>query len=295
MLRTPRPMRMARILTALLATSALLLRAQEPALTDIEYASIGGKSLRLDLYLPAQHGTPLLVYVHGGAWRSGSKSSVPVLKLLNRGFAIASVDYRLSTEAVFPAEAHDIKAAIRFLRAQATHYHYDGTRIGIIGTSAGGHLAALVGLTNGNRELEGQVGEHLAQSSDVQCVVSLFGASNLQTILAQSTEHGLKVRVPALQLLLGGQPDGKADLARLASPVAHVDNSDPPLLLIHGDADPQMPPQQSEELARACRAMSLPVQHLRIPGAAHGGPEFFDAERLELMASFLKNHLAAKS
>ncbi len=229
---------------------------------DIEYARVGEQVLKLDLHTPQAASPPLIVYVHGGAWRGGSKSDVPIARLLDHGFAIASVDYRLSTEAPFPAQVHDIKAAIRFLRAKSDFFHIDTKRIAIIGSSAGGHLAALVGVTNGHKELEGKVGEHLDQSSDVQCIVSLFGASNLQTILTQSTEFGLKMRVPALQLLLGSQPNEKANLARLASPVAHLDKNDPPLLLIHGDADPQMPPQQSQEFEKAYEVMKLPVKYV---------------------------------
>nr|ACO70919.1 alpha/beta hydrolase fold 3 domain protein [uncultured Verrucomicrobiota bacterium] len=259
--------------------------------TDIEYGNVDGLPLKLDLYLSQTKAQPLIVYVHGGAWRGGSKSHPPILALQQQGFAIASVDYRLSTEAPFPAQVHDIKAAIRFLRAQASVYGYDASRIGIIGTSAGGHLAALVGVTNESKELEGSVGGHLDQSSTVQCTVSLFGASNLQTILSQSTEQGLKMRVPALQLLLGGQPTEKPDLAKLASPVAHLDPKDPPLLLVHGDADPQMPPEQSVELAKGYAALKLSVQHVVIPGGKHGGPEFFDADRIGLMAGFFQAHL----
>jgi len=258
--------------------------------TDIEYARVGGVSLALDLHLPAAANPPLIVYVHGGAWRAGSKSDVPIAKLLDHGFAIASVDYRLSTQAVFPAQIHDIKAAIRFLRAKSDLYHINTKRIAIIGSSAGGHLAALVGVTNGHAELEGKVGEHLDQRSDVQCIVSLFGASNLQTILPQSTEFGLKMRVPALQLLLGGQPEEKRDLAKLASPVAHLDKNDPPLLLIHGDADPQMPPEQSQEFAKAYEALKLPVQFVMLKGAKHGGAEFYDDERISWVVRFLTRH-----
>jgi acetyl esterase/lipase len=216
---------------------------------------------------------------------------VSIAKLLDHGFAIASVDYRLSTQAVFPAQIHDIKAAIRFLRAKSELYQLNTSRIGIIGSSAGGHLAALVGVTNGHKELEGKVGESLSQSSDVQCIVSLYGASNLQTILSQSTEFGLKMRVPALQLLLGGQPTEKPDLARLASPVAHLDKHDPPLLLIHGDADPQMPPAQSQEFAKAYEAAKLPLQLILMPGSKHGGSEFYDHERTGLIAKFLDKAL----
>jgi acetyl esterase/lipase len=256
--------------------------------TDIEYARIGAHVLKLDLHRPQATNPPLVVYVHGGAWRAGSKSDVPIAKLLDHGFAIASVDYRLSTEAQFPAQIHDIKAAIRFLRAKAELFRIDTKRIAIIGSSAGGHLAGLVGVTNGSRELEGKIGDHPGESSDVQCIVSLFGASNLQTILSQSTEFGLKMRVPALQLLLGGQPTEKPDLARLASPVAHIDKSDPPLLLIHGDADPQMPPEQSREFARAYEVAGLKVKFITLPGSKHGGPEFYDAERTAVVAEFIK-------
>ncbi len=259
--------------------------------TDIEYARVGDHSLKLDLHTPKTANAPLLVYVHGGAWRAGSKSDVPIAKLLDHGYAIASVDYRLSTQAVFPAQIHDIKAAIRFLRAKAELYHLNTSRIGIIGSSAGGHLAALVGVTNDHETLEGKVGEYLSQSSDVKCIVSLYGASNLQTILSQSTEFGLKMRVPALQLLLGGQPNEKPDLARLASPVAHLGKNDPPLLLIHGDADPQMPPAQSQEFTKAYEAAKLPVQFILMPGSKHGGAEFYDDERTAIVAKFLDKAL----
>ena len=259
--------------------------------TDIEYARVGELSLKLDLHTPTATNPPLLVYVHGGAWRAGSKSGVPIAKLLEHGFAIASVDYRLSTQAVFPAQIHDIRAAIRFLRANSQLYRVNTSRIGIVGSSAGGHLAALAGVTNGQEELEGKVGEHLSQSSDVQCIASLFGASNLQSILSQSTEFGLKMRVPAIQLLLGGQPNEKEDLAKLASPVAHLDRNDPPLLLIHGDADPQMPPAQSQEFAKAYENQRLPVKLIVLPGGKHGGAEFYDAERTAILAKFFHTNL----
>jgi len=269
--------------------------ATEPTQRDVEYARIGDVSLKLDLHFPEQADSPLIVYVHGGAWRGGSKSDIPIVKLLEHGFAIASVDYRLSTQSPFPAQVHDIKAAIRFLRANSEQLHINAKHIAIIGSSAGGHLAALVGVTNGHKELEGGVGRHLDQSSTVQCIVSVYGASNLQTILSQSTEAGLKMRVPALQLLLGGQPTDKAELAQLASPVAHLDKLDPPLLLIHGDADPQMPPQQSREFAQAYESLKLPVQFISLAGGKHGGAEFYDTERTKIMATFLSGNLPIKS
>ena len=267
--------------------------AQEPTLPNVEYARVDGQPLLLDLYLApaAEAPTPLIIWVHGGAWRAGSKADVPIQALVARGFSIASVDYRLSPVARFPAQVHDIKAAIRFLRAHAEKHHFDPQRFVIAGSSAGGHLAALVGVSNGHKELEGTVGQHLSVSSDVQAIVSFFGASNLETILAQSTPHGLSVRVPALQLLLGGQPKDQPELAKLASPVTHVDDHDPPLLLIHGDQDPQMPIDQSHELEGAYQKVQRPCQFEVIHHGAHGGPQFFDATRLELVEKFLRQSL----
>lgn len=259
--------------------------------TGIEFANVDGLSLKLDLHRPNAEKPPLIVYVHGGAWRTGSREDVPIAGLLEHGFAIASVDYRLSTQARFPAQIHDIKAAIRFLRAKADELHINTSRIAIIGSSAGGHLAALAGLTNDHEGLEGKVGDHLDQSSRVDVIVSFYGASNLQSILAQSTEFGLGVRIPALKLLLGDLPEKEPALAKLASPVAHLDAKDPPLLMIHGDADPQMPPAQSEELHKACEAAKISSRLIILPGGKHGGPGFYDEDRQRVVADFLSSHL----
>ncbi len=267
--------------------------AEIPAVRELEYARAGEIALQLDLYLPEKTALPppLLIYVHGGAWRAGTRKDVPILALREKGYAIASVDYRLSVDARFPANVHDLKAAIRFLRAKAGEYGYDPKRFAIVGSSAGGHLAALVGVSNGHKELEGEVGKFNKESSDVQAIVSFYGAANLQTILKQSTSHGLSVRVPALHLLLGGQPDEVPKLAKLASPVVHVGAGDPPLLLLHGDQDPQMPIEQSYELQAAYEKQKLTVRFEVMQGAKHGGREFYDAEHLELVSRFLKENL----
>lgn len=272
------------VTTALPGTAADVIR-------DIEYAHSGDVSLKLDIHRPdTEARSPLIVWVHGGAWRAGSKSGMPLGKLVEAGYAVASVDYRLSTEAKFPAQAYDLKAAIRFLRGHGQQWNLPTKTIVIAGESAGGHLAALIGVSNGNAELEGKEGDDLQQSSDVQGIISLYGAANLTTILKQSTPHGLSVRVPALQLLLGAQPDDLPDLARLASPVFHVDAKDPPLLLLHGDQDPQMPVNQSLELTGAYEAVGAPVQLVIVHGAGHGGAMFYDAERMNVIEKFLKRH-----
>ena len=218
---------------------------------------------------------------------------MPLLGLVQAGCAVASVDYRLSPVSAFPAQAHDIKAAIRYLRASAERYGYDAERIAIAGASAGGHLAALVGTTNGDPELEGTIGRHLGQSSDVGAIIDYYGPTNFMTILNQSTPHGLGVRIPALQLLLRAQPEDKPELAKLASPVFHVDAEDPPLLLVHGDQDPQVPINQSHELHGRYEELGLPVQFEVIHGGAHGGPQFYDDQRLKLVRTFLEQNLPA--
>lgn len=259
---------------------------------DIEFAKVDGHSLKLDLYRPeGATSPPLIVWVHGGAWRAGSKDSMPLGELVKRGYAIASVDYRLSPVAKFPAQVHDCKAAIRFLRAKAKQYDFDASQIGIAGSSAGGHLVAEIGVTNGHPKLEGTVGAHLDQSSSVQAIVDYYGPTNFLTILKQSTPHGLSVRVPALQLLLGSQPEENPALAKLASPVFHVDRNDPPLLMIHGDQDPQVPINQSHELHGRYKLLGLTTQLEVIHGGAHGGPQFYDDARINLVDRFFDRHL----
>ena len=260
-----------------------------PVICDIEFARVGGWPLKLDLHLPARTPrVPLIVWVHGGAWRSGSKKDLPLGKLVEDGYAVASVDYRLSTQAKFPAQIHDLKAAVRFLRGHGGEWKLPVKKILIAGDSAGGHLAALVGVSNGHAELEGEVGADRAQNSDVQGIISFYGGANLTTILQQSTPHGLSVRVPALDLLLGTQPDAVPALARLASPVFHVDKNDPPLLLLHGDQDPQMPVSQALELLGAYQKAQAPAQLEIVHGAAHGGAVFYDDERLAVVRKFLR-------
>lgn len=281
------------LLLLLIALAAgTIASAAEKIIRDVTFAEVEGVPLKLDLYLPATP-TPagLIVWVHGGAWRAGSRASVDVRGLVGRNWAIASVDYRLSTVARFPAQVHDIKAAIRFLRARAGDYGYPANRFVIAGSSAGAHLAALVGVTNGVAELEGNEGEFPKESSAVQAIVDLYGASDLTTILGQSTPHGLAMRAPALELLLGAQPDAKPELARLASPVFQVDANDPPLLLLHGDRDPQMPINQAHELQGAYEKSGLPVVFKVLHGSGHGGPAFTDAASLTLIDTFLRQHL----
>ena len=278
-------------LAASAAWNSAVLAEGPRKLADLEYAEAGGQPLKLDLYLASEPHAPLLVWLHGGRWEVGSKERMPLGALVERGYTVASLDFRPASRARFPGQVHDIKAALRFLRARAADYGYDASRIGILGESSGGHLAALVGTTNGHAELEGTLGEHLGVSSEVHAIVSYFGASDLLTILAQSTPYGLGVREPALKTLLGTLPNDNEPLAKLASPVFQVDAHDPPLLLLHGDQDPQMPINQSHELQGAYERAGLDAKLIVVHGAGHGGGAFFDAERTKAVAAFLDEHL----
>jgi acetyl esterase/lipase len=260
---------------------------------DIAYAEVAGETLRLDLYQPsgATAPSPLLVFVHGGAWENGSKAGMPLTALVEHGYTIASLDFRPASRAPFPGQVHDIKAAIRFLRGAAERYGYDASKIGILGMSSGAHLAAAVGTSNGDTELEGTLGQHGRQASDVQAIVAYFPATNLTTILAQSTPFGLGVREPALKRLLGALPQDNETLARRASPVFHVDADDPPLLLLHGDQDPQMPINQSHELEGAYAKHGNQAELIVVHGAKHGGDEFTAPANIARVAAFLDEHL----
>ena len=265
-----------------------------PTITpDIEYAtSAAGEPLKLDLYLPeASTAAPLIVWVHGGAWENGNKSAMPLAPIIERGFAVASLDFSPASKAPFPGQVHEIKAAVRFLRAEAQRLGYDASRVAIAGASSGAHLAAVVGTSNGHKELEGSLGSHTAVSSDVHAILSYFAATDLTTILAQSTPFGLGIREPALQRLLGAAPKDNETLAKLASPVFQVDRTDPPLLLFHGDQDPQMPINQSHELEGAYERAGLDAELVVVHGAAHGGDAFYSPDNVQRAVAFLSAQL----
>jgi acetyl esterase/lipase len=266
-------------------------QSNEKDLKNIAYAEVDGHKLLLDIYLPSSNTVPyLIVWVHGGAWHSGSKASPP-LSFVASGYALASIDYRLSVEAKFPAQMYDIKAAIRYLRANAAQYGYRADKIIIAGSSAGGHLATLAGVTNNDRELEGNLGRHTQTSSAVQAILDYYGPTNFTTIMKQSTPHGVGVRGPAMALLLGHTVDNTPDLAKKASPVLQVDAHDPPLLIFHGDQDIQVPINQSHELVGVYKANNLNVRMEVVHGAGHTEKPYFDPPYQQIVETFLKEAL----
>ncbi|MCX7750582.1 MAG: alpha/beta hydrolase [Candidatus Bipolaricaulota bacterium] len=263
-------------------------------LRDLAYARVGGKSLRLDLHLPRRaEGAriPVVVWIHGGGWRGGDKAGTPAPEVLGEGYAVASINYRLSPEAPFPAQIHDCKAAVRWLRAHADRYGLDPDRIGVWGSSAGGHLAALLGTSGGVAELEGAVGEHLDQESRVQAVCDFFGPADLLALLEPGA-WSAPTALSAVSLLLGGPVAERVELARLASPVAHVSPDDPPFLIVHGDRDATVPLDQSERLHRALTASGVSSTLHVVRGAGHGIPELRRDPAVDpLIRAFFDRHL----
>jgi acetyl esterase/lipase len=258
---------------------------------DVVYGKSHERVLKMDIYMPEGVENPLMiVWVHGGAWHSGSKENPPK-ELLERGFALASIDYRLSVEAPFPAMMHDIKASVRFLRGNALKYGFQKDKIIIWGASAGGHLAALAGVTNGNDELEGSIGIYPHESSDVNLTLDFFGPTNFKTFLKQSTPHGVGVRAPALAVLLGKPVEMIPELAKLASPVIHVDSSDPPMFIAHGNQDNQVPINQSIELWLKLKEAGVKTEFKVLGDMGHGGADFSKKEFIDKVVSFIEENL----
>lgn len=276
--------------------------AQTPsqALRDIEYARVGNKSLKLDLYLPEGAGPfPLIIWVHGGGWTSGDKSlseNGPQIRQTARGYAVASINYRLSHEAKFPAQIEDCKAAVRWLRANAERYNLDPSRVAAWGSSAGGHLVALMGASAG--EFEGGEG-NLDYSSSVKAVVDWFGPIDLLKMSADSLafpcnliDHD-SVFSPE-SLLIGCAIQTCPDKTGRANPINYVSADDAAFLIMHGTDDCLVGPTQSQRLYNALTAAGVEASLKFIEGARHGGSEFDDPENRKLVDDFFDRHLSTQ-
>ena len=257
---------------------------------DLAYVANGHVRQKLDLYLPKE-GTnlPVIINIHGGAFRGGSKETGVPLDYLSRGYAVASINYRLSQHAVFPAQIEDCKAAVRWLRANAAEYNLDPAHVAAWGSSAGGHLAAMLGTAGDVKEFE--VGENLGVSSRVQAVVDYFGPTDFLQMDAHRTPSGqlhAPANSPESQLIGGPLQENKEKAAR-ANPITYVTKDAPPFLICHGDIDPLVPHHQSELLEAALKKAGVPVMFYTVEGAGHGG--FKDPKVPELTRAFLAKHL----
>ena len=249
-------------------------------LHDIPYADTPNTAQRLDLYLPGKPKSdkplPVIVFIHGGGWQGGNKASGrgSVLPYVTSGeYAGASVEYRLSGEAKWPAQIEDCKAAIRWIKAHARENGLDPEKIAVWGTSAGGHLVAMLGVSGDVKELEGTLGKHLDQTSRVTCVADYFGPTNLLTMgdFSSKIAHN-DAKSPESQLIGGALPENK-DKARNASPATYVTGDDAPVFIAHGTTDPLVPYNQTETFAAALEKSHVPVYVQTIEEGGHGGFE----------------------
>lgn len=266
------------------------------SLRDIDYVGDGHARHTLDLYLPENKGgkpRPVVVFIHGGGWSAGSKDAAnPLWGLLQETpFAGASINYRLTQHAPFPAQIHDCKAAIRWLRAHAKEHNLDPDKICAFGISAGGHLASLLGVTGRVNALEGELGKHLDQSSRVTCVMDFCGPSNFHTFDGKGSMIDVNEPGGVLAKLIGGPLRDKGDMARHASPVNYLTKDDAPFLIIHGEKDNIVPYAQATEFDAALDAANIPS--ILVTGT-DGGHVFFSAPLYKRMRDFNDRHLLGK-
>lgn len=261
---------------------------------DLVYGKVGDVSLKLDLYLPraeAKKPRPVVVWIHGGGWQGGNKSSGAqrLTSLVSSGdYAGVSVGYRLTDVTAWPGQIHDCKAAIRWIRANAKKYHFDPERIGVWGSSAGGHLVSMLGTSAAVKELEGDNGNS-GQSSRVRCVVDFCGPSDFLSFFKNNPNPN-SARSPVTKLL-GGDPKDKEDAARSASPVTHVTRDAPPFLIVHGTDDRTVPLAQAEILHAALQKAKADSTLVKIEGGGHG---IGGKEVEERVRAFLDKHLLDK-
>jgi acetyl esterase/lipase len=238
-----------------------------PLQIDLTYCTTSdGVKLTMDLYQPKEMAgpAPVILYVHGGGWTGGDKSDGAGLlfkgELVRRGYAMAAINYRLAPKFAFPAQIEDVKCAVRYLRANAAKYNLDPQRIGAIGGSAGGHLAALLGTSDQSAGWD--TGEYSDQSSRVQAVVDMFGPSDLQVMMAGSS------RRYGLMIFEASSPDDP--LLQAYSPTTYITPDDPPFLILHGDHDEMVPLEQSQILYNRLKAAGVPVELTVVKNAGHG-------------------------
>jgi acetyl esterase/lipase len=270
---------------------------------DVPYAH-QSPTQKLDIYLPdeGEGPFPVIAAIHGGAWEMGDKGddqSITMVNAIDRGYAVVSINYRLSHEAIFPCQIYDCKAAIRFIRANAAQYHFDPDSIAVWGGSAGGHLCALLGTSAGVKELEDLSMGSPDASSDVVAVVDWFGpAENFLKMDEELRESGLGIpdhsdaRSPESHLL-GRQITEVPDLVAKASPMTYINPDVPYFLIQHGDMDGTVPMQQSIHFAEALERIAGKEKVIFeiLKGAEHADPAFDTPENVERVFQFLDSHM----
>jgi acetyl esterase/lipase len=261
----------------------------------LPFATVGTTTLRLDLHRARRPDAPVVVYVHGGGWRSGTRAdggSARPTALAALGVTVASVDYRPVPGATFPDQLHDVKGAVRWVRAHGAELGLRTDRLGIWGASAGAYLGSLLALTPGVAEFEGAVGGNREQSSEIQAVVHWFGQADL---LASGSRSDTEARLLPFAFeagLLGvNSVDRATDRARALSLLTRISSSAPPFLIAHGDRDHVVPPSEGSALHDALSRAGADSSFLLVGGAGHEGAEFDRPATLAVTAAWLTAQL----
>jgi len=266
---------------------------------DLTYAKAGDVELRLNMSRPAGDGPfPVVVFIHGGGWYLGNRLGyrLEAEEANSLGYAAVTISYRLMTfdeslkettmaDTIFPAQIHDAKAAIRWLRANADAYHLDPDRIGVTGRSAGGHLSLLLGLTDAASDLEGD-GGHPESSSRVQAVVNVFGPTDIKACYETSSVAWI------FRLFMGGTPTDRAETYEIASPLTWVSPDDPPVLTLHGSEDKAVPMSQAEMLDKRMKSAGASHTLVVFEGKGHGFGGQYRRKELDAMWAFFDQHLS---
>jgi len=272
---------------------------------NVNYADDTLVSHRMDIYLPkvSKPHYPAVMIVYGSAF-FGNNMKQDAYKalgapLLNSGFAVVTVNHRSSRDAIFPAQIQDIKAAVRFIRANGHNFQIDPSFIGITGYSSGGHLSAMMGtsgfirlmtINSKTAQIEGQVGNYTAYSSSVNAVVDWFGPTDFQSMDSCGSTMVHDAPDSPESILIGAPIQDNDDLCALANPISYIDPDDPPFLILHGDADPLVPYCQSEMLYQGLQEAGVSSQYVLVPQAAHG-PGLFKEEYFRMMTDFFQRWL----
>jgi acetyl esterase/lipase len=266
---------------------------------NLSYAGDTLKRHLLDIYLPVHTSNhlPLIIWIHGGAWMGNDKYAdmgymkYTVKGFIDSGYALASIDYRYSTDAPFPAQIRDCNQAVEWLFQHAADYGLDKDRFAVIGFSAGGHLASLLALS-GNNHIQDFYPEGKQPSFRIRAAIDFYGPSDFLVMAgSHSGDEPAKDAPNPLALLLGALPFDRPDLAKAASPASYVDKDDPPFIIIQGEKDQSVPFTQSVLLSSYLRLAGVPNELIIVPGAPHYG-EMFDAEFIrKKIFGFLNSHL----
>jgi len=269
---------------------------------DLNYAGDSFTYHMLDIYLPEvqEQNYPVVISIYGSAWfgnnLKGSDLATLGKALLDEGFAVVTPNHRSSADAIFPAQINDIKAVIRFIRANADKYQIDTSFIGITGSSSGGHLAALAGTSGfvnqytvglASSDIEGNVGQYTTYNSSVHAVVDWFGPTDFLVMDSCGSNMAHNASNSPESSLIGGPIQDNKDKCALANPITYIDSNDPPFLILHGDKDPLVPHCNSELLFDALQNANVPGQFILVPNGQRG-PGLFIDKYFKMMTDFFK-------